>query len=323
MLYSWDATDPGTGAVGATITTKTGATATQCNVARPDGSNPGSIIPTLLSTPDTYMGSTGYCIDYIRAARPRASTDVACASGGYCFVAMAKDAVTWATDATTHAPSNLTTAQLSSIYTCTVTNWSQVGGTASTIQPFLPQTRSDLRSTFLSMLGVTTPGACVSDLASGAHPNGWLQDNEGTNPSLMNNPNAIVPYSVADYLTQRYRSPTCSPAGCDQGRSANCLPPGLGQVNYGCDVRGQLVLRKVNSISPTVGTGAAQTINPAFPYLYTVSNSVSYATAGNHIPAYLNPIFGPAGWICTSTAAQTSITTNYGFLHDPSCGTLF
>src|SRR5262249_59627569 len=67
------------------------------------------------------------------------------ASGGIAFITLAGDAVTYATQATTNAPANLTTAQLTAIYTCAVNNWNQVGGSNAPIKALIPQTGSGTR----------------------------------------------------------------------------------------------------------------------------------------------------------------------------------
>jgi hypothetical protein len=57
----------------------------------------------------------------------------------------------------------LTVAELTAIYNCTDTNWSQIPGAtgSDTIIPLVPQTGSGTRSTFLGDLGITNPGPCV------------------------------------------------------------------------------------------------------------------------------------------------------------------
>ncbi len=107
-LYSWDALNPKTGAMGDPIVPKSGCT----SIPRPDGSSAG--ITTLATNAKTSSGKN-FCEDYGRSSRGRASTDPAKGPGGIVFVALGKDAVTYATNSTTNAPSNLTTAQLNAI----------------------------------------------------------------------------------------------------------------------------------------------------------------------------------------------------------------
>ena len=52
-----------------------------------------------------------------------------------------------------------------------------------------------------------------------------------------------------------------------------------------------------------------------------VSDVVRFdATTTNHIPAYLEPIYGASGWACTSTTAKADLK-HYGYLLSPLCGT--
>lgn len=296
-LYSWDALNPKTGLTD-NIVTKSGCTA----IPRPDGASAG--LTAFFINAKTKDGKH-FCIDFVRATRARASTDPPKGAGGVLFVALAKDAATYATNKTTNAPGNLTAARLAAIYNCTATRWNQVGGTSTaTIQAFLPQTGSGLRSSFLKAIGVTTPGACV---------NSSVQQNEGTDPQFKNNANAMVPYSVAKYISQVFHSAKCG------------VKPTSTQNRFGCDEHGNFVLHKVNGIAPTVGTGTKTTINPKFApaFLFPVSSVVRWANTTDNIPSYLDRFFATAsrhGWMCSNTTAKQDIL-NYGFLPTPFCGT--
>jgi ABC-type phosphate transport system substrate-binding protein len=306
-LYSWDATNPQTGAIGDSITTKAGCTA----IPRPDGGSAG--IMALEANAKTADGKH-FCIDYVNNTRPRASTDPAKAPGGIVFVTIGKDAISYATNATTNAPGNLTTAQLNAIYTCTATTWTAVGGSSSaTIQAFLPQSGSGLRSAFLKDIGVSTPGACT---------NSSVQQNEGVDPQFASNPNAIVPYSVGKYIAQVFHSAKCLNASCTG--SPACKPT-KAQNRFGCDAHGNFVLHQINGSKPTVGTGTNTLINPKYTpkFLLALSVVVRWANTPDNIPKYLDRFFGSAsrhGWICSSTTAAQDIH-NYGDLTTPFCGT--
>jgi ABC-type phosphate transport system substrate-binding protein len=301
-VYSWDALNPKTG-LDESISTKKGCS----DILRPDGATAG--VTAFIANQKT-KDKKEFCIDYVRAARGRSSTDPAKGPGGIVYVALAKDAITYMTNggkAGTHAPKNLTTANLAAIYNSTATKWNQVGGTSTaTIKPFLPITGSGLRSSFLKDIGVTAPGSCV---------NSTVQQNEGTDSQLLNNPNILVPYSVAKYLTQVYRSNPCTG------------PKKKGAVRFGCDEHGDLKLNNINGTSPTVGKGSKQTINPKFSpdFINPIYDVVRWAKTSDNIPAYLEPLFASAhakvkGWLCTNKTAVTDLTT-YGFLTTPFCGT--
>ena len=189
-LYSWDALNPVTNLTD-NIKTKFGCAA----VPRPNGATAG--LTTFYTNAKTSDGKH-FCIDYVRSARGRSGSDPMKGKGGVVFVTLAKDAITYAANATTNVPANLTISQLNAIYTCTDTTWTQVGGSSSaTIKPFLPQTGSGLRNSFLKDIGVSTPGSCV---------NSSVQQNEGTDPQFASNPDALVPYSVAKWIAQRFHS---------------------------------------------------------------------------------------------------------------------
>ncbi|MFE4360437.1 PstS family phosphate ABC transporter substrate-binding protein [Kitasatospora sp. NPDC057518] len=259
-VYSWDATPTGT-----TITPKAGSAA----IARPNGSGAG------IKALATYTNTT---VDFARSSRGPQSSDP---SSDY-FVSLAKDAVAWAAPATGNAPANLSTANLKDIFTCAVTNWHDIDASLpnATIKPFLPQTDSGTRSYFLTTIGggvAVTPGACV---VSGT------QENQGSD-SVLADPNALVPYSVAHYIGQVY----------------------YGQGS-GTDVQGPLTIRNVNGVLPVDTT--AKTISAAFaatPYSRVVYN-VFRDTEWNS-NATLRAIFGKGGWLCNNGANDLK---SYGFL---------
>ena len=301
-LYSWDALNPKTG-LDENIKTKSGCAL----IVRPNGASAGL---TSFETNARTKDHSHPCIDYVRSSKGRSATDPPKAKGGIVFVAVATDVFTYAANggkAGTNAPKSLTTARLAAIYNCIDTKWTQVGGkSAATIRPFLPQTGSGLRSSFLKDIGVTAPGTCV---------NSSVQQNEGTDHQLLNKPNVLVPYSVAKYLSQVFRSNKCTG------------PKKSGKNQFGCDQHGDLVLDGINGTKPTVGTGAKQTINPKFSpdFINTIYDVVRWASTKDNIPAYLEPLFASSrgkvkGWICTKKTATQAIK-NYGFLTTPFCGT--
>ena len=305
-LYSWDATNPKTGAIHDHIVTKTGCPST---FVRPNGSSEG--IAALTTQNATTHGHP--CLDFARSSRDRAPTDPPFASGGIAFITLAGDAVTYATQATTHAPTNLTTAQLTAIYTCAVTNWNQVGGSNAPIKAFIPQTGSGTRSFFLSAIGVATPGPCVSD------GGGKLEENEGVN-TVLHSPNAIVPYSVGKFIAQVYHSANCLKASCKPVNGVVCKPK-KGQNLFGCDAHGTMKLHKINGTSPTVPfplpkPPANPVINKNFTpgFSRTLFDVVKFATGtSDHMPSRFHKFFGHNGWVCKSTKAKADLR-HYGFL---------
>lgn len=121
-------------------------------------------------------------IDFAGSTRGRKTGDTA-----LLFIPVAEDTVRYALSAQvpSYGMDGLTWAALTSIYTCSITNWSQVGGPNATIQPLLPPYGSGTRDYFLNQLGLSTVGPCVTN----------AQVNDPA--PIQTNPNAIAPFSVA------------------------------------------------------------------------------------------------------------------------------
>jgi ABC-type phosphate transport system substrate-binding protein len=313
-LWSFDATNPYNGDIGDNIITKKNCKA----IPRPDGSSAG--ITTLDS--NLKVASKDYCVDYARSSRERTSSDPPEGKGGILFVRLATDAVSYASvTGHTNAPKNLTTADLTAIYSCTDTTWKQVGGTSTaTIHPLLPQPGSGTVSFFLAAIGVTTPGSCVDQPAT-------LEENEGTNSiyKSANAANEIVPFSVGKWVAQAYHSAKCNDAECTPVSDKICDAGSGGTNAFGCDVNGVLGVNSINGTAPTVGSGDSTTINPSFSsaFIRPLFDVVRYSTSTpDNIPAYLEPFFASAtaavkGYVCTDPG---SAIQDYGFLTTPLCG---
>jgi ABC-type phosphate transport system substrate-binding protein len=314
--YSWDAVNPINGGIGDKIAEKA-----DCPViVRPDGSSAGI---TQLAT-FTKSTSGPFCTNFARSSRPRATTDPPFAAGGVAFAALAGDAVSWSTQSTTNAPASLTVAQLHAIYTCTDTNWNQVGGKNAPIKAFLPQNGSGTLAFWLAAIGVTTPGPCVSNV------NNTLEENEGVNPALQT-PNAIFPYSVGDFIAQSQHSAKCLTKTCAPN-SSGVVCKHVPSLNFFfCDEHGTMKLGNINKISPIKGSGKTEVINPAFPSTFdrTLFDVVPFdPNTTDHIPGSesgvvgginLASIFSASGFDCKSAAARVDIR-NYGFVPLSNCG---
>jgi ABC-type phosphate transport system substrate-binding protein len=328
--YSWDAVNPITGAIGDSIPIKA-----DCSpIPRPDGSSAG--INQLKTF--TKSSSGPFCTNFARSSRARASTDPPFAAGGVAFVTLAGDAITWSVPTqNTFAPKSLTDSQLTEIWSCTVpqansgtgpNQWgdlnSALTGSAATqaIQPFLPQSGSGTLATWLTDIGVTTPGSCVSNNGN------MLEENEGVNPAL-NVPGGIFIYSVGDYIAQTQHSNTCLNSGCTANSSGVVCAHTPTKNAFFCNVHGVENLGQIDGVSPISGTGSSEVINSSFPskYFRTLFNVVPFDPAtSNHIPGAtspvggvnLEPIFGATGYDCSS--AGKAIVKAYGFVSLPTCG---
>ncbi len=335
FLYSLDATNPLTGVIGDSVTLKQGCTA----IPRPDGSSAGIAALTAENAADGTVGKskskrTAFCIDYARSARNRSASDPMYGKGGVAFIALAGDAISYATQPGSAAPANLTTLQLFDIYSCKFRNWHDVGGKRAPIHAYIPQSGSGIRSSFLTAIGFPSgapPGTCVSDLANKKNPGGRLEQNEGVNVALnTHKADVIFPYSVAKYLAQVYHSAKClnhfctaETSGKDKGQV--CLPTAV-QDQFGCDAHGTLVLNEANSTPPATpwplpkpGTCTIKcpVVNAGYTSLLSISQYavVPFSTTKgsvNGIAPYLLPFFGPDGYVCTNAAAKSALKA-YGF----------
>jgi hypothetical protein len=90
------------------------------------------------------------------------------------------------------------------------------------------------------------------------------------------------------------------------------------------------VLKQINGVAPTTGSGTGTVINSSFPATFqrTVFEVVPYDPATtDHIPGATSPvggvnleaIFGSSGFVCTNSTAKADLK-NYGFLVTPLCG---
>jgi len=161
-----------------TITLREGLTPTQ----RPNGSGAGAKVG---------RDDVAHYVDYVRASSKQYATLHA---NGVVW-----DSITIGTDPlqmlaaspTTNAVA-LSTAQLATIYKCTVTTWNDAslgGASTDTIVPILPQVGSGTRSSFLSDIGVTEAqlGACV-------------QTGEENDPYAIQSISATLGTNVADAI---------------------------------------------------------------------------------------------------------------------------
>jgi ABC-type phosphate transport system substrate-binding protein len=305
-FLNWDATKPGsTSSAPTKITAKAGCAA----ITRPNGGNAG-LKALDANAKDGKGAAATYCIDFARTSSGRAPGSPPPAKGGVVYVALATDAVTYATRDTgatktipaTYAPKTLNLAQLKKIFLCTDTNWNQVGGPNQPIKAYLPQAGAATTTFWLKKLGITAPGGCVNQA---------LEQNQGLSKQF-NSPNAIFIYSVADWIAQKYHSPLAG------------KKPTAAQNKFGTNEIGYLGLNKIDGIS-AVTTAKVPTINTAFKkttFTRTIYDIVRWAPTADHIPAYLNRFFGPkaaGGYVCSNKTAIAEIA-DYGFLPTAACG---
>jgi ABC-type phosphate transport system substrate-binding protein len=307
-FYSWDAVPPGVTTPGNyTIIPKAGCTVDGKGITRPNGSTAG--LEAL--DENEFDGKTGhYCIDFARSSSSRSSKAPKLGSGGVEYVAFAKDAITWATRTAakggTDAPKNLDLTQLEGIFKCTITNWDEVGGKNGAIKVYLPQAGSGTLATWEKFMGITTPGACVSQAP---------EENEGSYKGF-NSPNAVFIFSIGSYVAQEYHSAACG------------KKPTASQNEFGCNNVGYLGLDEIDGVAP-LSSAKVPAIDSKFPAYYwrTLYNILRWTSeTPTHIYERLEPFFDSShdavkGYLCSNKTAITAIE-NYGFVPTSACGTI-
>jgi ABC-type phosphate transport system substrate-binding protein len=167
----------------ATIVLRSGSAA----ITRPVGSGAGKAL--------LYGGTNNPDVSFARSSSALNATEV---SGGLKAFPFALDTLGVAVSGSvsSHAPAGLTGAQILDIYKGTTTNWSQVGGTAGTIKPYIPQAGSGTRSFFDAQLKALNGGVAVS---YGLDVNDTMHEN--TDTVLASDPDAIAPFSLGKQQT--------------------------------------------------------------------------------------------------------------------------
>jgi phosphate transport system substrate-binding protein len=229
------------------------------------------------------------CVDIARSSSGRGASDPA----SFEYYAFAKDAVSWARFSGGHAPANLTQDQLKGIYLCDqpggkprFTNWNQVGGAAGTIIRYLPQTGSGTLSFFETrILGLTAAQQGVLDDTSctGVPRPTRVEENHGNQVAAANRPNAILPYSFAQWTAQQNGVIPDDRAGSIEGQIGG-VTPNATTINNGTFLGRRWVYHVLKNTSP------------------------SYAAA----LTYAGVTSSANGYVC-SDAAQATIT-QYGFV---------
>ncbi len=215
-------------------------------------------------------------INFARSSRALKTTDCT----GLHFVAYAKDAIPWeafpnlpgSPVATMNNPDPLcagkglclTQAQIVGIFvTCTITDWSQVGGTAAPIEVFTAQAGSGTRATFEGFIGGVSD-ACIPAADLTSHT---IFENENTSlfANAHNAANAIFYFSFGDW-------------------EKNILPNPDGSA-----------LGAIDGIVPSISTIQ----DSSFPYSRFLYNVYCFSCAtGKQATVPTKNYVGEKGWIC-------------------------
>jgi len=292
-------------------------------VQRPNGSGAG--INALLAD----HGSAGYQrkIDFVRMSRPPKAAENSTAvtnlgtqlytvqiSTDPLEIAYATHQDSTNTSVTSNIPSGgLTTAQLTAIYTCTATKWTDVGGTSTnTIIPLVPQTGSGTRSTFLADIqvggsGQPALGSCVQTVEEN-DPTSLTSALAAPVPpatvGVADAADAIAPFSAGRlnlYNNSYFKDPTVVFPG-----ASGFLAPGIaikagtgtGSSQIYNDVRGLYVVFRASDVTSSTPWQAGSNLNWAHTLFVDTSGSVlSYIhqpfnagliTAAGATPAYVD-----------------------------------
>ncbi|MEU2621740.1 Ig-like domain repeat protein [Streptomyces sp. NPDC007157] len=177
-IASYDAIEPGTGATGTKITTRSGGT----TFLRPNGSGAGrtALSQSLTGDLDASGASVKGQVDFARSSGGPSNSGTALT-----YIPFARDAVGVAVKGS--ALDTLTVQQLHDIYIGRLT---VVNG--QTVHPKIPQQNSGTRKFFLNAIGVAD-----GDVAANVTV---VQENQA-NPALTED-GALVPFSVGSWIAQ-------------------------------------------------------------------------------------------------------------------------
>jgi len=174
------------GTVGsATITLRSGGGA-NTTITRPVGSGAGKAL--------LYGAGDNPNITFARSSSSLNATEQAAQLQQFPF-ALDTLGVAVSGSVASHAPAALTGAQILAIYKGNTTNWSDVGGTAGVIKPYIPQAGSGTRSFFDAQLQALNGGP----FTYGGDVNDTMHEN--TDDVLKNDANAIAPFSLGKQQT--------------------------------------------------------------------------------------------------------------------------
>lgn len=156
-------------------------------------------------------GTDSTCVDIGRSSSALGTNGDGQNLSGFEYYAYAIDGVGWATTSL-KAPAILTRQQITDIYDCNITDWSQLpGGQTGPIQRYFPQPGSGTRSFFDTdiLVGKASSYGPPSGI-SGCPDPVLVEENEATQVAAADLDKAILPYSAAvwSYHAQNSINPT-------------------------------------------------------------------------------------------------------------------
>jgi hypothetical protein len=300
------------------ITTKTGGP----SFDRPNSTTAGIAALNAAISGSGYENSSGSCtnalvsvtgqIDFARAARgPKTS------GGTLTFVPFARDAVAYAyySKSGNSALASLTTAQLKSLYSGTVTT---IGG--DTIKPCLTITGSAPRSNLESAIGVTDTTAQATAHAAGCDQ---IQQNSGNAfytyaKTLASGTDAIIPISSADWIGQ------ANGYAVDESGTARTNGVDLGSVTDGSTALGKPYSGSGSNLVPST------TYYQSSSYGYNVNTVLptdvlsGFGEDSSLVDLFTNTATLPSNNAAICQSAEQTIVHDFGFdsltSSEGSCG---
>ena len=295
---------PSIGSYDAQGTATIQTTASGPSFKRPDGSGAGQqALSAAADTTGGHLWNGVNIVGQVDFARSSSGPDSALPGTDLTFIPFAKDAVTFAVNSSSDFPRDIAVGNASqdsaaikpftlrNIYRCAVTTFPDAFGDPVTITPLLPQSGSGTRKFFLATIGLneTQVAGCATDTVGGAP----VQEHDG---NLIRGIGAIVPFSVAQYLSQsNYKT----------------LPTAVDER------RGVIDLGRISSVKPIVLSNGVNVLNTSFPITRSVYTVVQTSRLAE--PAIAAAFVGSTSSVCSNS----TIIRNYGFapLTGTACGT--
>ena len=271
---------------------------------RPNGSGSGQQALSASSDPTgAHLWGGVNIVGQVDFARSSSGPDATIAGTDLTFIPFAKDAVTFAVNSASDFPRDIAVGSLSqdslavapftlrNIYRCAVTTFNNSAGDQVLISPLLPQSGSGTRKFFLSTIGLTETqvAGCATSTVGGVS----VEEHNGL---AVTGPGAIVPFSVAQYLSQSNHT---------------ALPTGV------IERRGVIDLGRIGSVSPFSLVNGVDMLNTSFPVTRSVYNVVQTSRLTD--PAIAAAFVGSTSSVCSNAA----LISKYGFapLTGAACGT--
>lgn len=291
-IASYDAIEPGTGALGTKITTRSGGT----TFLRPNGSGGGrtALSESLTGDLDSSGASVKGQVDFARSSGGPSSSGTS-----FTYIPMARDAVGVAVKGS--GLDTLTVKQLHDIY---IGSLHEVNG--QTVHPVIPQDGSGTRKFFLNAIGVASGDVPVSMTV--------VQENQAD--AALTEDGALVPFSVGSWIAQNNGvapdySKTAVAAG---GHLASVVLPGdSGATSPVTTVNGKVAPVTAYYENATFGRDVynvvpSRAIDPTSIFydkdLYDV-----FVTSGSHVAA-------------TASDAAENVISSFGFVNESYNGSI-